>query len=414
MRRAVETWRSSILERGLLDEQALAAVESWPDFEGATLIERLYRSGLVSEGAIVEMLVAGGAQDGTSALSDVDPPPAALGALTRDVATRCRAVPFAVKPPRLLVGMLDPADTSALEEMSFLSGLVVEPRAIRPSVLFGALAAAYDAAVVKPEVDFRARALRTKVSDAEQSDLERSGAVLPAPGVPLPDVKVRPKVIRHAESSGSSVVADPGSSPLAAGIVAATGDEQPTERRPGLLEGAPPSAPRPPSPEGLAMVEDAEQRMAGRDSLPPQVLPVLSPPFRCAVLFLVRDDVAVGWDGKAPGVTTSDVRGVLLPLTGESAFGRAREWGMVAAGTSQRPTTIERMFFRFLRVYPPETFAVLPIVVGDQTVALLYVDVERGPIEEEHLASAKQVGQTLAEGLAPLVSEDQLFGPQDG
>ena len=75
-----------------------------------------------------------------------------------------------------------------------------------------------------------------------------------------------------------------------------------------------------------------EASRAARDSLPPQVLHLLIPPFRAAALFLVRDNVAVGWDGLGDEISRPDIRDVLLPLSGRSAFQRAWEWGFVAAG----------------------------------------------------------------------------------
>lgn len=403
-------WRMAVLDRDLVDERELEAVLAWREFEGAGLLERLYRSALVSERALLDLVVSVGAQDGTAELLAEAPSPAALGALTREIAARCRAVPLRVDPPRLIVAMLDPGDTDALEEMAFFAGLAIEPRAVRASALFKALHDAYGVPELWPDRSFRSRALPSRVSDDEAKEAAEGDAPLPPPGLRLPDVRIGPTAPRA--SAPPAARSDPTLSPLAAGLAAAAGESPRLSQRPGLLDVPAPSAPAPRATEGLAMEDDAEKRTAGRDSLPPQVLPLLVPPFRSAVLFLIREDVAVGWDGRAPGVETEDVRGVLLPLTAESAFARAKEWGMVAAGTAQRPSTVERMFFRFLRVYPPETFAVLPITVGDAPVALLYVDKERGTLDDDELASARQVGSTLADGLAPLVADGRLFGPQ--
>lgn len=381
-------------EDRILDDVGLADLRAWPGFEDVGLAERVWRVGLLSDRGLLALFVEAGAVDGTPLLDEA-PPPAALGALTRDVAARCRAVPLQVTRGAVVVGMLDPGDTAALEEMSFFTGLAVEPRAVRASVLFRVLHEAYGVPLVYAEPDLRVRFLPVTTVGPRMDDDEDD--VLPPPtGVTLPNVRLR--------ASSTTRVPDTASSPLLSGIAAAA------ERR-GVFQGPPATSPSVDVDE-LTRDSDHVEAMVGRDSLPPQVLPLLVPPFRSVLLFLVRGDVAVGWDGLAPGLVTSDIRGVLLPLTAEGAFQRAMEWRMVTAGTARRPTTVERTLFRFLKAPPPETFLVVPIVVGDATAALLYADRDQGALEDDLVARARQVGTTLADGLAPLVARGALFGPQ--
>lgn len=391
-----------LLKEGVLDERGIADLLAWPDFEGAGLAERVWRAGLLSERALLALFEEEGAVDGTPLLEDTPPAPSALGALTRDLAARARAVPLQVSRGRVVVGMLDPADAVALEEIAFFTGLSVEPRAVRASVLFRALHEAYGVPLVYAEPDLKVRFLRSDPSRSQDGiPIQDADDVLPPPpGVPLPAVNVRPP-------RGPRVpVQNPDGSPLLSGIAEAA--------KRGFIEGPPSTSPAIPLVDEPSPSEppDPVTTRVGRDSLPPQVLPLLVPPFRSAVLFLVRGDVAVGWDGRTEQLGTEDIRGVLLPLTAESAFQRARDWRMVAAGTARRPTTVERMLFRFLKQPPPETFVVVPILVGDETVSLLYADRDRGPLDEDALSRARQVGNTLADGLAPLVARGTLFGPQ--
>lgn len=413
----------AVLQTGLVTIEQLDAMARWPSFEALPFAERLYRSGLVTDAAMVDLFVKQGAEDATPLLEDKPPPPAALGALSRSLAARFHAIPLAVNRSRVVVGMLDPSDTHALEEMAFYTGLSVEPRVVRGGVLFPALALAYGVPEVRVDEGFVAQhGKRPPLAVLRPAD-EEIDDTLPPPFEDLPAVRIRPPAPKAA---------DPSRSPLAAGIVRAAGDDipqSPTESgrflfsrfgaaledgplaSAGVLDDAPPSSPKVPAPEVPSPPPKVERDLVGRDSLPPQVLPLLVPTFRTAAFFLVRKDVAVGWDGRAPGLSRDDFRGILLPLTAPSAFQRAWSWRMVAAGTSDRPTTTERIFFRFLKMKPPSTFAVLPILVGDDPVALLYVDRDEGPLDEPLIASARQVGVTLADGLAPLVASGSLFGP---
>lgn len=398
----VPQWlRERLLEDEVLDERGLVDLLAWPDFEGAGLAERVWRAGLLTDRALLALFEAQGARDGTHLLEETPPPPSALGALTRELAARTRSVPLQVTRGRVIVGMLDPADTAALEEIAFFTGLSIEPRAVRASALFRALHDAYGVPLVFAEPDLKVRFQGVDPSRSQEGIPIQGGddVLPPPPGVRLPEVKVR------APRPPRVHVPEPKGSPLLSRIAAAA--------ETGFFEGPPSTSPAiVVDEEAPAEPADPEHTRLGRDSLPPQVLPLLVPPFRSAVLFLVRGDVAVGWDGKTAALSTEDIRGVLLPLTAESAFQRARDWRMVAAGTARRPTTVERILFRFLAQPAPETFVVVPILVGDETVALLYADRDRGALDDDALARARQVGNTLADGLAPLVARGTLFGPQ--
>jgi hypothetical protein len=139
----VDSWlKTAVLDKKLLTAAELDAVLEWPAASGARLAEKLYRSGLLSDRVIAELFVKNGAQDATDDLVDKVPPPAALGALSRAQAEKHRAIGLRVEKARLLVAMLDPSDTDAIEKLSFFTGLAVEPRVCRARVLFAALASA--------------------------------------------------------------------------------------------------------------------------------------------------------------------------------------------------------------------------------------------------------------------------------
>lgn len=388
-------FRRALLEKGLLKAERLLRIENHPAFAGLSLVEKVYRSGLVDDVALVDLFVQKGAVDGTNAVEGGLPPPAALGALQKKDAERFRALPISVSRARVTVALLDPSEPSVVDALSFRTGLLVEPCAMRASVLFKALHDAYGIPLVTPDptpfvID------KAFVGDDEIPD------ELPPPSATLPQVRVVPP---------REPVGDPSSSPLALGLArAASGDAYlapPSSDAPsfGWLRERGPSTPTVPS------TTTAVDVRAHRDSLPPQVLPFLVPPFRSAVLFLVRKDVAVGWDGVGPSLAQEKIRDVLLPLTAPSAFARAWGHGMVAEGSVDDASTVEHIFFRFLGAAPPSAFTVLPILVGQEPTALLYVDVEQGVVDERLLANARQVGGTLADGLAPLVAKGTLFGP---
>ncbi|MCC7071982.1 MAG: hypothetical protein IT383_11705 [Deltaproteobacteria bacterium] len=405
----MDALRDAVLARGLVTPQDLEALVAWAPYQGARLAERLYRSGLVNDTELMDVFRSLGATDGTDDLLAGTPPPAALGALTRHLADKHRTIGLRVERARLIVGMLDPSDTEALERLTFFCGLAVEPRAIRPRVLFGALFDAYGIPKVLPDAAFLASRRKDAVPHSDEGD------ALPAPS---PDQPVR------VFGAVAEPVGDPRSSEIARSVAAMFGSVPDT--RPGegseltaaleqvLKDTRPSSTPRFPEDR----LDDLERLRASmppasvieaRDSLPPQVLRLLVPPLRSAVLFLVRDSVAVGWDGRTPTEGRERVRDVLLPLTAPSVFERALTWRRVALGNPGDPTTTERTFFRHLALPPPSSLAVLPIIVGERVTALLYVDRGEGMLDDPQIDVARRVGNALADGLAPFVAAGTLF-----
>ena len=397
--------RQALLERGMVGQADLDALEAWGPYAGLPLAERVFRSGLVGDNHLVQAYESLGATDITGDVVTSLPQPAALGALTNALADKHRALPVRVEGRRLIVALLDPSDTNTLEKLSFYCGLVVEPRAIRARVLFDALHRAYGVAVVRPDGAF----LESRRFDKNQDPEGEWDEELPGPS-------------GRARHRPLPLALDPGRSPLAgalAQVLAEHGDVPflTEERAPSLLELPPPDRRPAQSPSlgvgrrlsGLFPVPSMDL-LAARDSLPPQVLGVVVPPLRSAVLFLRRGNVAVGWDGRGPRIGREDIRDVLLPLTAPSVLCEALAAQHTVLGNPRDPTTMERTLFRFLQLPPPRSFGALPIVVGDAVVALLYVDRDDGVLDAELLADARQVGTTLADGLAPFVAGDVLFG----
>ena len=403
------TLREALLELKLVDEGDLVAVESWAPYRGLGLAERVYRSGLVPDQKLVQAFAALGATDGTGLVLGALPPPAALGAFTRALAEKHRALPLAIERRRLIVALLDPSDANTLEKLTFTAGLVVEPRACRPRALFEALACAYDVAVVRPDGAFlESRRVAASVV------VDEPGFDLPAPNT---DAEAR-SFARTLRKTGAADATSPLASALREavdGIDIDLNDSQPPTTRSLLEQRARDLRPaRTPllDPAVLSTVTANPPRdlLAARDSLPPQVLRLLVPPLRTCALFLVKKNVAVGWDVRSVDavVSTERIRDVLLPLSAPSVLSEAVTVRRASLGNPRDPTTMERTLFRFLRVPPPRAFVALPVLAGDDVIAVLYADRD-GAIDDGLVDEVRRAGAALGDALAPLAAAGALF-----
>jgi hypothetical protein len=409
--------RTVLIEHRLASEADLDALDAWPAYQGLSLPERLYRSGLVPDPDIVAAFKVLGAVDGTGQVISGLPSPAALGAFSRGLAEKHRALPLAIERRRLIVALLDPSDTSAIEKLTFSCGLVIEPRSCRPRALFEALGRAYDVTIVRPDGGFLAA--RRRPSTAVDVDAD-DNAPLPPPSphlVPLSrfgraDARTSPigaAVLAAVDGPAAPVEAPPSLLALAAVAKAALERDTQPERdlRPARTERLPDDV------VAALQQNPPTDLITARDSLPPQVLRLLVPPLRTCALFLVRKNVAVGWDvASADGaVSTGHIRDVLVPLSAQSVLADACAAGLTSLGNARDPTTMERTLFRFLRVPPPRAFAAVPVVAGRDPIAVLYVDRD-GPIDDALLDDVRRAGAALGDALAPLALAGALFpGP---
>ena len=85
--------RQALLERGMVGQADLDALEAWGPYAGLPLAERVFRSGLVGDNHLVQAYESLGATDITGDVVTSLPQPAALGALTNALADKHRALP---------------------------------------------------------------------------------------------------------------------------------------------------------------------------------------------------------------------------------------------------------------------------------------------------------------------------------
>ncbi|MDP2339382.1 MAG: hypothetical protein Q8O67_00380 [Deltaproteobacteria bacterium] len=398
------TLREVLLELKLVDAADLEALEAWAPYRGLSLVERIYRAGVVPDQKLVSAFTVLGATDGTTHVLAGLPPPAALGAFNRALAEKHRALPLSVDKRRLVVALLDPADVNTIEKLTFSCGLIIEPRSCRPRALFEAMARAYDLPVIRPDGAF----LESRRS------LQRAGG--DDAGFDLPP----PSIEAAARFFGNRRAADAGS-PIANALLEAVDgidvnlDDEPPRRS--LLEAGSARDLRPArtpliDPRTLDDVARNPPRdlLAARDSLPPQILRLLVPPLRTCALFLVRKNVAVGWDVKTDddAISTGDIRDVLLPLSAPSVLSEAVVVRRASHGNPRDPTIMERTLFRFMRRPPPRAFSALPVLTGDDVIAVLYLD-RNGPIDDALVDEVRRAGAALGDALAPLAAAGALF-----
>lgn len=400
-----------VLAQGLLSLQQIQALARADAAQSRSWHERLARAGAVDEARLVAMYQAAGVRDVTAQLRLTAPGPAALGALPAEDAIQARALPLSVTPSTLELAMLDPADPLTLDRLAKRVGLAITPRIARASVLLERLAEAYrcppfavDPALAAVVRQHAAPSPANAASEGLRRPSSKTVRGMPATARAAAPVRTPPPVRRQSPGPGHGRALPRW--PRAAETAFVPSDKM--AAAPAHVMPPPLRTPTPPDRGGPITNAVARRVRALR------VLRDLVPPMRAAVLFTVRDGIAMGWC--ATGAPVDDVGHILVPLGDRSAFGRAHRWRLTAAVLPANAGPSAQMLWRTLGLGAPSALAVLPVMATSAAAAapkaacpaaLLYVDREAGPFDAVLLQRAKAATTALAEQIERAIADER-------
>lgn len=228
----------------------------------------------------------------------------------------------------------------------------------------------------------------------------------PAGGIVTPPVvRVEP---RSKAASKSTSTHGPGAS-RAAGASTSRAGSQPGKApgaRAGSERSAAPAGTEPPRSyrEACAAVDQA----ANRDAIGDALIQYMRGRFEAAVVFLIRDGNALGWrlHNANPDRDTYPIEELSLPLGGISVLQTAYDSGQIYRGKSPSAgKPVERQLWEVLGTHPePEEVVVVPIMVKQRAVNLLYVHAPGGgPIDDTSLKKLAELGKRAARSYTRLI-----------
>lgn len=144
---------------------------------------------------------------------------------------------------------------------------------------------------------------------------------------------------------------------------------------------AAPALPPLPLGEALGLIEHAKNREAIGEA----ILRFARGRVETAVVFVLKEGLAIGWRGFAPGVEAASIESLSLPLGAPSCLAAAYEgrapWrgAPTAAG---RPLD-ERLFSGLRVTEPPDEVLTMAVLIGTRVVNLVYVHGHQGGALED-------------------------------
>jgi len=347
---------------------------------------------------------------------------AALRLLPRELCTRIICLPFDVRDRHLLVAMRDPHDLEALDEIAEVAGRAPIPRVSPEIQIAYYLKEYYGVAPPRRVAALGDRAAgRSGAPAPDETPTPRPLPGLPPPAkapvasprapirmasptgpqptltaahsriTPLALAAIKPGMTpaEHAAATPPMVHTATGLTPLVATPVAAAASAAAPRHAPPL----PPLS----FVDAVDVVSHAESRARIADAL----LGYARGHYDVALLLLVREDIAVGWRGFAPGVEPAMLEAVLVPLHERSPLGEA----LTAEGplrlSAPGSATLAHVR-KLLKTEAPREVVVVPIRIRDRVVNLLYAH-PRGEPSEDELVQLGELAVAAGEGYARLI-----------
>jgi len=291
--------------------------------------------------------------------------PEAIAAIPAELAGKYRVLPLAVEGRRLTLAMADPADLKAIDEIAFRTGLIVRPQVAAELRLLLALEKYYG-------IERDRRYIHT-VKKVESKKKKQTAAPPPPPpeipplpqrksaGLPKPAPPVSPRA--GAVSAVATLVpltpADEELLDLEDADIHEEATEEPTSRS---IE--------PPGEETVAEILVEAQ---DRDEIFAAVLGSLARDFPRCALFLVRGDLAMGWQCTSERKAVRDFDQLQIPLGEPSVLKTVAEGKSFYLGPIPR-SPFNSMILQAMGETVPAAALLVPLMMMGRVVGILYVD----------------------------------------
>ncbi|HEU4403008.1 MAG TPA: hypothetical protein VFT43_12990 [Candidatus Polarisedimenticolia bacterium] len=386
--------------KGKVTEEQLAKALHDQAFFGGRLGTTLIKLGYVDEDTMGEYLADISRTRYAPAQRLERIAPQVIAAVPAKLAAKYRIVPIAIEGRKLHLAMRDPKDLIALDEIAFLTGLMIEPYVATEYRIVKAIERYYNISLTTRTIPVAGGSPEPRPKaplrhEPPPAATKSAGPELGLDGLPLDadaDEFDQPFVTSRSDPTTSQ---DPGE-PLPASIDQwrLAQQEVPEEfpepvRQPPRGPAKPPTAPTArrqsgrapadavaPGSDGPVSLEGISARLRAaetRDEIFDAVLDFAAVHFRRVALFVVQQERVLGWSGRGEGLLPERIRNVTVPFDHPSLFVFLRSGGDYFYGpVPDLPANAK--FYLDLGCPPPARVLLLPLTIKDRPSVILYAD----------------------------------------
>jgi hypothetical protein len=272
--------------------------------------------------------------------------PGVLALVPAELAEKYRVVPIRVDGKKLALAMEDPTDFKAIDEVAFVTGCVILPHIVPDIRITSALLKYYqirgDIRYLKIEGE-----LANKRRNAPAAEAAKKAGTIAIPMMSDSGELLNIEIPLEFE-----------------GFANIPGNDADYETAMGGVERY--------SVDRLS-IEFASA--TNRDKIANVFIKYLGQEFRVGALFIIRNNMAVGWRGITGGRRIEELESLHLSLSTPSVIGNVLETGQFSMGMLvQTPENVTLL--KALKVGPDTPLLVLPIVMLKKVVAVVVVSAE--------------------------------------
>ncbi|MBI4509485.1 MAG: hypothetical protein HY698_07595 [Deltaproteobacteria bacterium] len=345
---------------------------------------------------------------------------AAVRLVSVDYAEKFLCIPLVVQDRQLICAMRDPHDLLALDELSAATGCRIIPRAAAEVRLYYYLERYYG--VPRPQRyrtlgDWLAKERRMSGDDVEPPPP-------PLPGLPPP---VEKPVMAPPMSSGplraisAAELEDEGLASTQESqddaqletapevpLIERSAPSRVEEARHAMAHGAAvdslTSLESAPPPLDLSSAIQGMKAATARSDIADAIIGFGRGVFEIAALLVVREEVALGWRGFGPSVDLDRIETMLVPLSSPSMFREAIDMEDVFAGAAM-PSALHAHLFKILRTSAPRQAVVLPVMIRERIVNLLYGQpIGGGTISDAQVEDLRKLARAAGDAYVRLIA----------
>lgn len=296
---------------------------------------------------------------------------AVIALVPKLVATRRRAVPIGwtpTKPPRLVVAFEDPRTTPD-EDFAVAAGARIEV-GVAPELLINRL--------LSRHYGITSSTANMRFVDVDPATLQKPPSEPPAekPAAPVLTLSLPPVPMPPQESELEAVVEEP---------------DEPASLVPVL---------------GVDDAIAALKATTTSDEIGNVLATWLHSTYGLGLVLVVKDilGMAIGWRGWAPGVEQTTIESISVPLGPPSMFTTVYEGKVAFLGPPpEEGMAIQRKVWTALGNEEPLEAIVIPVMLGERMVNILYAHATGGTIPDGSLEDAARVAREATTAYARLI-----------
>jgi hypothetical protein len=129
------------------------------------------------------------------------------------------------------------------------------------------------------------------------------------------------------------------------------------------------------------------------------------------MVFTVREGMALGWRGAGAQLPVEMVESIMLPLNVPSMFAQAVDTRAPVAGAMPETTLHRHLLKALRRDAPPRSMAVVPVVMLDRAVNLVYVDRLQAGDVSEVVGALVELATRVSAAYQRIVRESKIKKP---